>query len=92
MHHFMWVRQVAREYGKVPKSRLAKEGSEVVTDCNRLKLTVADGKQRITDVVSAETLPCNCNKVELRDARESVHSQDFNYGEFAGIKRSGGFQ
>ena len=48
--------QAARNYWKVLKNRLAKEGSEVVTNCNRLKLTAADGKQRITDVATAETL------------------------------------
>lgn len=33
--------QAARNYWKVLKSRLSKEGSQVVTDCNRLKM-VAD--------------------------------------------------
>lgn len=68
------------------KKGLAKERREVVTECHQLKLTVADGKQTVTDVVTDETLPCNGDNVELRDARESVHSQDFNYGEFATIK------
>lgn len=48
--------QVARNYWKVLKNRLVREGSEVVTNCNRLKLTAADGKQRVTDVATAETL------------------------------------
>ena len=48
--------QAARNYWKVLKNRLAKEGSEVVTNCNRLKMTAADGKQRVTDVATAETL------------------------------------
>lgn len=48
--------QAARNYWKVLKNRLAKEGSEVVTNCNRLKLTASDGKQRVTDVATAETL------------------------------------
>ena len=48
--------QIARNYWKVLKNRLAKEGSEVVTNCNQLKLTAPDGKQRLTDVASAETL------------------------------------
>lgn len=46
----------ARNYWKVLKSRLKKEGSEVVTKCNRLKLTAEDGKKRLTDVADAETL------------------------------------
>ena len=40
----------ARNYWKVLKNRLVKEGSEVVTKCNRLKLVAEDGKSRITDV------------------------------------------
>lgn len=48
--------QAARNYWKVLKNRLAKEGSEVVTNCNQLKLTAPDGKQRLTDVATAEIL------------------------------------
>ncbi len=40
----------ARNYWKVLKNRLRKEGSEVVTNCNRLKLIAEDGKPRFTDV------------------------------------------
>jgi len=35
---------------------LKKEGSEVVTKCNRLKLTAEDGKMRLTDVADPQTL------------------------------------
>lgn len=48
--------QAARNYWKVLKNRLSKEGSEVVTNCNQLKLTAEDGKQRLADVATAETL------------------------------------
>ena len=48
--------QAARNYWKVLKNRLRKEGSESVTQCNRLKLPAADGKSYLTDVASAETL------------------------------------
>jgi hypothetical protein len=48
--------QAARNYWKVLKNRLNKEGSETVTNCNRLKLEAEDGKLRLTDVASAETL------------------------------------
>src|ERR1043165_3288869 len=48
--------QAARNYWKVLKSRLAKEGSETVTNCNRLKLPAEDGKLRLTDVATIETL------------------------------------
>lgn len=48
--------QTARNYWKVLKNRLSKEGSEVVTKCNRLKLIAEDGKMRSTDVADVETL------------------------------------
>lgn len=48
--------QLARNYWKVLKNRLSKEGSQLVTNCNRLKMTAEDGKQRFTDVATAETL------------------------------------
>ncbi len=48
--------QAARNYWKVLKNRLTKEGSESVTKCNRLKLEAADGKKYLTDVANAETL------------------------------------
>lgn len=35
--------QAARNYWKVLKNRLNKEGSETVTKCNRLKLLAEDG-------------------------------------------------
>lgn len=48
--------QSARKYWKVLKGRLAKEGSQLVTNCYQLKMTAQDGKQRLTDVANAETL------------------------------------
>ncbi len=48
--------QSARNYWKVLKNRLRKEGSQSVTKCNRLKLTAADGKQYLADVADPETL------------------------------------
>lgn len=48
--------QAARNYWKVLKNRLNKEGSETVTKCNRLKMVAEDGKMRITDVANPETL------------------------------------
>lgn len=48
--------QTARKYWNKLKERLTKEGSEVVTNCHRLKLSAADGKKRLTDVADAETL------------------------------------
>ena len=48
--------QGARNYWKVLKNRLLKEGNETVTNCNRLKLVAEDGKMRITDVADTEQL------------------------------------
>ena len=48
--------QGARNYWKVLKHRLAKEGNEPVTNCNRLKLEAEDGKLRFTDVADTEQL------------------------------------
>jgi DNA-damage-inducible protein D len=48
--------QAARKYWKVLKGRLAKEGSQLVSNCYQLKMTAEDGKQRLTDAATAETL------------------------------------
>ena len=45
-----------RNYWKVLKHRLVKEGNETVTNCNQLKLRAEDGKMRLTDVASTEQL------------------------------------
>lgn len=46
--------QTARNYWKVLKNRLKKEGNETVTNCNQLKLLSQDGKNRMTDVIDIE--------------------------------------
>jgi methylphosphotriester-DNA--protein-cysteine methyltransferase len=43
-------------YWRKLKERLKKEGNETVTDCHGLKMTAADGKQRMTDVADTEAL------------------------------------
>jgi hypothetical protein len=48
--------QTARNYWKVLKNRLNKEGSQSVTKCNRLKLEASDGKKYLTDVANVETV------------------------------------
>ncbi len=48
--------QGARNYWKVLKHRLVKEGNETVTNCNQLKMKAADGKMRLTDVADTEQL------------------------------------
>jgi len=45
-----------RKYWSVLKTRLKKEGSEVATNCSRLKLVASDGKMRLTDVADTEQL------------------------------------
>jgi len=47
----------ARNYWKVLKNRLTKEGSQLVTNCNQLKMTSPkDGKKYKTDVANTEQL------------------------------------
>ena len=48
--------QAARKYWNKLKERLGREGSQLVTNCHQLKMTAGDGKQRLTDVATAETL------------------------------------
>ena len=48
--------QTARKYWNKLKERLGKEGSQLVTNCHQLKMAAEDGKQRLTDVATAETL------------------------------------
>lgn len=48
--------QGARNYWKVLKHRLLKEGNETVTNCNQLKMPAPDGKMRLTDVADTEQL------------------------------------
>ena len=46
----------ASTYWKALKSRLRREGSQLVTTCNQLKLRAEDGKERLTDCATAETM------------------------------------
>jgi DNA-damage-inducible protein D len=46
----------ARKYWNQLKRRLDKEGSQLVTGCHQLKMPAADGKQRLTDAATAQTL------------------------------------
>lgn len=48
--------QTARKYWNKLSERLKKEGSEVVTNCHRLKMLARDGKQRETDAADVETI------------------------------------
>ena len=48
--------KLAQNYWKVLKHRLNREGSQLVTNCNQLKMPAADGKNYLTEVATAETL------------------------------------
>jgi len=43
-------------YWRKLKERLKEDGNETVTNCHGLKMTAADGKQRLTDVADTEQL------------------------------------
>jgi len=73
----------ARKYWNKLKQRLGEEGSQLVTNCHQLKLTAADGKERLTDCATAETLlrlvqsvpnpcTCTCNHYSLLLAHYSL--------------------
>lgn len=42
-----------RNYWKVLKNRLKKEGNQTVTNCNRFKLPASDGRMRLTDMATS---------------------------------------
>ena len=46
----------ARKFWNQLKRRLDKEGSQLVTNCHQLKMPAADGRLRLTDVATAESL------------------------------------
>ncbi len=46
----------ARKYWNKLKQRLKEEGSQLVTNCNQLKMRAQDGKKRLTDVANTEQL------------------------------------
>jgi DNA-damage-inducible protein D len=48
--------QTARKYWNKLKERLKNEGSELVTICHQLKMIADDGKLRLTDAATPETL------------------------------------
>jgi hypothetical protein len=48
--------KAARKYWNKLSERLKSEGSEVVTNCHRLKMKAQDGKMRETDVADVETI------------------------------------
>jgi len=66
--------QLARNYWKVLKNRLRKEGNESVTNCNQLKLEADDGKKYLTDVADTEqVLPT------------AIHADDCRMSQFSNL-------
>jgi len=59
-------------WGKL-KQRLKEEGSQLLTNCQQLKMRAADGKQRLTDVASTEQL------LRLIQSIPSPKAEPFNY-------------
>ena len=62
-----------RNYWKVLKNRLKKEGNQTVTNCNRLKLRAEDGKMRLTDVATAVSPRMRALRSRRRRAKRSSH-------------------
>ncbi len=62
----------ARNYWKVLKHRLRKEGNETVTNCNRLKLRAADGKMRLTDVADTEQPVIICCRILMNKLKQTT--------------------
>ncbi len=58
--------QTARKYWNKLKQRLGKEGSQLVTNCHQLKITVTDRKQQLEKESSQSVT--NCNQLKLTAA------------------------
>ena len=63
----------ARNYWKVLKHRLKKEGNETVTNCNQLKLLAADGKMRLCSLLT-EALHLNEHEAAKWLAKDELDS------------------
>lgn len=48
--------RLPKSYWTTLKNRLKVEWSEVVTNCDQLKMLAQDGKMRLTDVADVETI------------------------------------
>ena len=62
-----------RNYWKVLKHRLKKEGNESVTNCNQLKLKASDGKYYNTDVVDIEGMFRIIESIPSKNAEPIKH-------------------
>ena len=70
-----------RNYWKVLKHRLLKEGNQTVTNCHQLKMRAADGRMRLTDVADTEQLGRFCISAERRgrDRNQEVAVKNINF-------------
>ena len=66
-------------YRRKLKQRLKDKGNETVTNCNRLKMTAADGKKRATDAADTQQL--------LRIIRSIPHHRKRNRSRLVGRER-----
>jgi BRO family, N-terminal domain len=66
-----------RNYWKVLKHRLVKEGSQLATNCNQLKMQSADGKFYNRDVASTEQLLRLIQSTPLPKAASSYYILSF---------------
>ena len=69
-----------RNYWKVLKHRLVKEGNESVTNCNQLKMLSSDGKYYKTDVATTEQLfqLIRARKRGKKNERDGMFYQSFS--------------
>lgn len=63
----------ARKYWNKLAERLKKEGSEVVTNCHRLKMEAEDGRMRETDAADVETILTNIIHQEWSEVTVKEH-------------------
>lgn len=73
--------QAARNYWKVLKNRISKEGSQLVPNCNQLKMLADDGKQRLTEIkkqLRGAVISQKKARAELEKTGRKVITQD-NY-------------
>jgi hypothetical protein len=61
--------QNPRHYWTVLKGRLAAEGNQTLTICDRLKMQAPDGKMRLTDVADVEQLFRLIQSIPLAQSR-----------------------
>lgn len=77
--------QAARNYWKVLKNRLKKEGSELVTNCNRLKMPATDGKQRMMGQETRNKLTDYWSNYDIKQGEKLAILTNVIHQEWTGI-------